>query len=526
MPDATAQTTSPTLEGLQGHPSHVDNVQRPVRKIEGHCSSKTKRGSSLTPDTSGSPTKHVLPRSNSDSGPPFVLQPVSISKKRSSQEVLKPQKRNKNGSQNLSTATEERQAREQVVKTSVCSPYQMIVAQTAPQHLPTIVQSPPALKCFPGHHRPPMLSYNTPGYIYHKNRDLDKPVGNLPTYISSYVQPTLPGPSSCPYPTSVAKKPNSTGNYLLRVIESVIVLPELTGARRSVTGDFQFSRPLLDSFVKRPPGADGSTAAETLHLGSRLSRIRCIEMNPITGPASPSEWVAMKNEWPDHFIVILNGSTLRTLRDLDGEKALPVDSTSYIKEGNNTVVATIQGPLRRDTARYRVGIETIVLIDKRLAEQSITYLPCHEGRKRILDRTIYSDPDVSIDDSRTVLDLTDPFTALACRVPVRGRFCRHDQCFDRDTFLQTRDGTDPDSFRCPICSLDARPRFLVIDGFYAQVSVDLEKMGRLDAKAIIMYKNGSWAIKEQTQWMKGRLYEPKHRKRFRLLAESQPTARD
>jgi hypothetical protein len=51
------------------------------------------------------------------------------------------------------------------------------------------------------------------------------------------------------------------------------------------------------------------------------------------------------------------------------------------------------------------------------------------------------------------------------RVPVRGVFCQHGQCFDLRTFLALMSTLRRGAWRCPVCSRDARK--LVMDEWMA-----------------------------------------------------------
>lgn len=270
---------------------------------------------------------------------------------------------------------------------------------------------------------------------------------------------------------------------------------ELNNDIRTMAWDFQVSKALMTALPRQTFDCDGTLTAGPLLLGSRLCQIRCVKIGGTSRPTD-SEWVALDNAWPKHIIVLLNDLQLNIPQDLDNTQPSSVDATLYVREGINRIVALLTGPMEFYTARYMLGVETVAVADRQMAAQSITFLPSQEGLERVLNRTVHSDPEFSVDDSRMVLDMTDPFTNRMFKIPVRGTSCRHDQCFDRDIFLQTRDGANSNSFRCPICGRDARPQNLVIDGFLVKIRDDLEKRGKLDTKAIVLDSHGVWNIKE------------------------------
>jgi hypothetical protein len=113
------------------------------------------------------------------------------------------------------------------------------------------------------------------------------------------------------------------------------------------------------------------------------------------------------------------------------------------------------------------------------------------------------DDDFAMVISDLAIDLADPFTARIFEIPVRGNTCLHRECFDLKTFLLTRNSKvkrpeQPcmiDTWKCPLCSKDARPYSLQIDDFLASVRASLEDQGLLDVKAIWIGPDGKWRPK-------------------------------
>ena len=290
---------------------------------------------------------------------------------------------------------------------------------------------------------------------------------------------------------------------LLRYIERVLLPPgELSSFKRHLSWDFHIDKETADKLVKDTPGSHGPPT-RTLLPGSRLCRIRCIKIN--AGLPSQNEWVAAENVWPGSTAVILNDEALQMRKKSHHGKDLPIDATSFIKEGKNNISTAIIGLPENCTSRYAIGIEIIEVIEERAIKDQIRIIPYAEARQRIISQIRNIDPEVQVVDSRIILDLTDPFMARIFDVPLRGTSCRHNQCFDRDIFLQTRNSKNPkepcppDEFRCPICGLDARPQSLVIDGFFMSIREELHRKGRLDVKAVILHPSGEWEIKEEEE---------------------------
>ncbi len=293
-----------------------------------------------------------------------------------------------------------------------------------------------------------------------------------------------------------------------RFIKHVLMPPEeLDRENRHVNWDFSVNKELTDGFARDAPSLHGAPPTRAIMPGSRLCRIRCINLKDKPGMPTQSEWAVADNVWPGSTAIVLNGIALDIRKKTHHGKDLPIDVTRYIRAGQNNLSTAVIGFQTESPTRYAIGVEFIQVVDEQKIKDEIRNLPWFEARERILGQSKNLDPDVEVLQSQKVLDLTDPFTARIFEVPVRGINCHHNQCFDRDTFLQTRSGRvpgepcDPDQFRCPICSQDARPQSMVIDKFFEHVRMVLKERARLDAKAIILYDSGEWKIKEEEKVM-------------------------
>ena len=301
------------------------------------------------------------------------------------------------------------------------------------------------------------------------------------------------------------KKPNSIARYY-RIIKHVNMPPEeLHGNNRHVNWEFSVTKELIDWFAHDAPSSYGAPATRAVRPGSWLCRIRCISLKDKSRMPSQSEWAVTDNVWPGSTAIVLNGIALDIRKKTHHGKDLPIDVTRYIKTGQNSLSTAVIGFEKDSTNRYAIGVEFIQVIDEQQFKNEIRTLPSPEAHKRILDQSKNTDPDIEIIQSQKVLDLTDPFTARIFDVPVRGINCHHNQCFDRDTFLQTRtakvpgEPCGPDEFRCPICGQDARPQSLMMDAFFLEVRTALKAKDRLDVKAITLRESGDWDIKEEEE---------------------------
>ena len=301
-------------------------------------------------------------------------------------------------------------------------------------------------------------------------------------------------------------KPPSSMPKCYRFIKHVLMPPEeLDSTNRHVNWDFSVNREITDLFARDTPSSDGAPPLRAIMPGSRLCRIRCINLKGSPGMPSQSEWAAADNVWPGSTAVVLNGTALDIRKKSHHGRDLPIDVTRYIKTGHNNLSTAVIGFQKDGNSRYAIGVEFIQVMDEQQVKNAIKTLPWSEARQRILDQSKNVDPDIEVVQSQKVLDLTDPFTARIFKFPVRGIDCQHNQCFDRDTFLQTRTGKavgeacDPDQFRCPICGNDCRPESMVLDSFFMSVRMVLKERQRLDARAIILHESGEWEIKEEEE---------------------------
>lgn len=240
--------------------------------------------------------------------------------------------------------------------------------------------------------------------------------------------------------------------------------------------------------------------------GTLLYRIRCTKTFGQCHVPMESQVVTADTYWPPSITVLLNGAALEIRRKSHHGKDLPIDVTRMIKEGANEMEAAVICLDEHNNDRYAVCIEKVEVIDEELIKSHLVTMPWEQALAGIHDRvqpTLEADPDVEVVDCPTVLDLTDPFTAGIFTTPVRGRECRHHQCFDLGIFLQTRKTAapaqpcEPEEFRCPICKGDARPPSLILDGFFVKVRAELESLGRLDVKAVVLREGDKWEIKEE-----------------------------
>ncbi|RAL64109.1 hypothetical protein DID88_003297 [Monilinia fructigena] len=250
-------------------------------------------------------------------------------------------------------------------------------------------------------------------------------------------------------------------------------------------------------------------------------RLKCVSAAPNTEAFPISSWVVSDTVWPEMIFMTINSNdysqnVLEVRRKLHHGKDLPIDLTNYIRAGKNEIIVSIPRMTTEIKKReYFIAVEEIEILQHNeiidmCKEQSIPAAKVvEEIQKKLSGPT--EDDDLIIVASDLSIDLTDPFTARIFEIPVRGKNCLHRECFDLETFLLTRGSklkrtgqpsrqpSMVDVWKCPLCSLDARPYNLQCDQFLVSVREELQKQDNLDVKAILVTADGTWRPKPESQ---------------------------
>lgn len=278
-------------------------------------------------------------------------------------------------------------------------------------------------------------------------------------------------------------------------IEPFVMNPET----RNVLRNFDISPQTWDLVPKHVRQTDGQLIRKIVP-GSLQYRLRCVKV--VKGELkTESSLVVEETTWPDYTIVVLlNGKALDIGRKSKDGKSLPVDVTPVLQEGPNTLHLSIirSGPVVATVNFYAVAVEIVEVKDREGVEEVVGTLSLVEMKQHLLRQLGNNDPDIEVVNGNIAIGLTDPFSSCLINKPVRGRACRHYECFDLSTFLQTREGPvcRPEQFRCPICGADARPQTLMVDQWTLSVLTQVRLMRRFDAKAIVVDDKADWVIKE------------------------------
>ncbi|KAJ4402127.1 hypothetical protein N0V91_007488 [Didymella pomorum] len=263
----------------------------------------------------------------------------------------------------------------------------------------------------------------------------------------------------------------------------------------------------LESIAKTMPSPAGAPETRLIDEKHKMIRLRCVKW-----PADPmprgEQWAVADNSWIQWSTFSLNGRPLEFRKKLHYGKDLPIDLTPLVTKGENILAVSVMS--NSDDHNYRnyliaaefLGVMTRQSIDERLREKTVDAQTVVDDIKRKLSGSATDDDDIVLMESTLTVNLRDPFSASKiCDTPVRGKTCLHNDCFDLDTFLETRprkgDATAADQWRCPICKADARPNTLVIDGFLVEVREELARKGLLGTRAIIVSQDGSWRPKPE-----------------------------
>lgn len=301
---------------------------------------------------------------------------------------------------------------------------------------------------------------------------------------------------------AVTSENDASFRWFLYIMDVVMIPDNLHMHKRHLTWHWNETKEDIESLAASNNAHDGRPARMLVRVGTRICRIRSVKLKSTNDIPTESEWVAAENTWPSGVAILVNGTAVDMRKKKYHGKDMPVDITSSITEGKNSISIAISQIPQDDESTYAFGLEDIHITNDSIIRSAIETVSWLEARDHILQRSGLVDPDVQILDSTITLDLTDPYSSSLCQTPARGRACRHNQCFDLEIFLSTRSSKaptepcGPDQLRCPICGADARPKNLFIDGFLVKIREELEQRKRLDVKAIVLDETGSWDIKE------------------------------
>ncbi|MCJ1427903.1 hypothetical protein MMC29_005809 [Sticta canariensis] len=299
-------------------------------------------------------------------------------------------------------------------------------------------------------------------------------------------------------------KPGSLKGSFAFVKRLAVMPNRLDQKKRYFRWTFEITEEDPEFYAPETESSDGAPPIRLVRTGSWYCRIRCIKV-PSDDVLSEGDWVVADTVWPNGVAVLLNGSALEIRKKVHHGKDLPIDVTKNLRGDINILSIATTHPRQNENFSYEVGLETIQITDSAKIQNEVEKLQPQDALERILKHSSSIDPEVQVVDATNLLDLTDPHTSRIFDIPVRGRTCRHNQCFDLEVFLQTRGRKTPnhpaypESFKCPICGADARPQSLVMDLFFLKLRTELQVVNRVDVKAVTLGDQGNWKIKEEEE---------------------------
>ncbi|MCJ1388728.1 hypothetical protein MMC18_001577 [Xylographa bjoerkii] len=273
---------------------------------------------------------------------------------------------------------------------------------------------------------------------------------------------------------------------------------------RNVYFNVPVSAKMFATIAKDELQPQGAPSIRIAHDTSHTFRLRCIKIAHLNRQ-SKLPWLGEETSWPSNAVFVCNNTSLELRRKAHYGKDLPVDITSLVKEGHNSLhVALIRvGPIVVDTDPiFATAVEVIEIGSLSTVKGYIRHVET-TMLERIRMRLKPADSDVEVLNGDITIDVVDPYSSSLIKTPARGADCRHYECFDLDNYLETRLGASkgspcqPEQFRCPICNGDTRPQSLFIDQWFCEVLAEIRRLDRLDIRSIIIDGAGAWRIKEE-----------------------------
>lgn len=248
--------------------------------------------------------------------------------------------------------------------------------------------------------------------------------------------------------------------------------------------------------------------------GSRRFRLRLYLWPSEKEGSKLSECAIARCHWPPSFFVVVNGKYMELRRKKNfSHHDQALELTDSLAKGENSIRISFPKVPENDLKGKKCSIavediETLTHSTLRSRVEKAPRFPKEEMRMKIRRRLQKLDSDdVIIADDFLIVSLADPFSLALCDIPVRGVDCEHLECFDLETWLQTRpsklvfkgfyygEGDEPcmvDVWQCPICGRDARPDSLHVDEYLAEIRRKIVDSGETGVTAIKVVEDGTW----------------------------------
>ncbi|CAN6202415.1 unnamed protein product [Urochloa humidicola] len=175
---------------------------------------------------------------------------------------------------------------------------------------------------------------------------------------------------------------------------------------------------------------------------------------------------------PPHVSFLVNGKGVdkRTNVSIDLGPQFPTDITKMLKYGTNIIQA-----VGYFNANYIIAVAFV---------NNLTSFSAPKLDDYAQPITVPADSDVLEGPSRVSLNC--PISLKRIKTPIKGRLCKHYQCFDYDNYMEMN--SRKPSWRCPYCNTPSNFTELHIDQKMAKI---LEET-RNDVIDVILFADGSW----------------------------------
>ncbi|KHJ34228.1 putative miz zinc finger domain protein [Erysiphe necator] len=308
------------------------------------------------------------------------------------------------------------------------------------------------------------------------------------------------------------KKENSVFKYY-QAIKDFALYPSILSLCSILNFEFSVSEAEIIKIPLDSISCNGSICSREFQQGTLQYRLRCVEISSSETSILGNEWMVKDTTWPENICLDINSRHLEIRRKIHHGKDLPIDITQHVlKNGidspNRVTVSIIQDRNKVEVHNYFLAVEVIEILEhSQILDmcQKTNRLPVSHTlemiKKSLAPSLIDKDDGFEMVISHISINLADPFTTRTFEIPVRGKYCLHRECFDLETYLNTRISkpnrkNQPcmvDVWKCPLCGNDARPWQLQIDGYLESIRTELVEQGNLDVvKSIRVEPDGKW----------------------------------
>jgi len=125
------------------------------------------------------------------------------------------------------------------------------------------------------------------------------------------------------------------------------------------------------------------------------------------------------------------------------------------------------------------------------------------AKRYLQSQTVSIDSDSEGGDSSSssslTLSLLCPLSMSAIKTPIRGRHCKHMQCFDMKTFLHYNKHISGGRWRCGVCEDFLSVRDLVLCGLYETMLLEYKDKVSVGHDKVSFRSDGSWSLKDENK---------------------------